>query len=162
MLFIICFILAFILASFAEYWIHRLMHMYPKFGRDITPHYQHHQENYGQGVILEFREYSKVVVLSLLAFLISVPVGISVLLGSFAFAAFSAYAHQLQHDNPTLCFWLEMPVHYVHHKYEQWDCNFGLAFDWWDKVFGTYKSVDWLTEEELNRPEQSHWQVRWW
>jgi len=56
----------------------------------------------------------------------------SVGFGGF-FAAFSAYA-QLQHENPTQCFWMKMPVHYVHHKYGMWHHNFGLAVDWWDHV----------------------------
>ena len=159
---IFCFILAFIHASFAEYWAHRWMHMFPRLGRDIVPHYRHHKENYGQGVIPEFKDYSIIVPLSFLALFISLPVGISVILGSFVYAAFSAYAHQLQHENPIKCFWLKMPVHYVHHKYNQWDCNFGLAVDWWDKVFGTYKAVDWLTEEELERSQKGYLQVKWW
>ena len=58
-------------------------------------------------VLQEFRDYAMVVLLSLLAFLISVTVGISFLLGSIVYAAFSAYAHQLQHENPTKCFWME-------------------------------------------------------
>jgi len=45
---------------------------------------------------------------------------------------------------------MKMPVHYVHHKYGMWHHNFGLAVDWWDHVFGTYKPVEWLTEEEVN------------
>ena len=157
-----CFILAFIHGSFAEYWAHRWMHMFPRLGRDLVPHYRHHKENYGQGVLLEFKDYVLLVPLSLLALLISVPVGISVILGSIVYAAFSAYAHQLQHENPVKCFWLKMPVHYVHHKYNQWDCNFGLAVDWWDRLFGTYKAVDWLSEAELKRSHKSCLDVQWW
>ncbi|WP_019506258.1 sterol desaturase family protein [Pleurocapsa sp. PCC 7319] len=162
LLLIFCFLLAFIWSSFIEYWLHRLMHIYPRFGRDIIPHYRHHKENSAQGVIPEFKDYSMAVPSGLLAFLISVPVGISFILGSLVYAIFAAYAHQLQHENPTKCVWLKMPVHYVHHKYNQWDYNFGLAVDWWDKVFGTYKAVDWLTEEELERPEQGYLQLKWW
>ena len=162
LLLIFCFFLAFIWSSFIEYWLHRLMHIYPRFGRDIIPHYRHHKENSAQGVIPEFKDYSMAVPVGLLAFLISVPVGISFILGSLVYAIFAAYAHQLQHENPIKCVWLKMPVHYVHHKYNQWDYNFGLAVDWWDKVFGTYKAVDWLTEEELERPEQGYMQLKWW
>ena len=157
LLYIFCFILAFIHGSFAEYWAHRLMHIFPRLGRDIIPHYRHHKENSGQGVFPEFKDYSAIVPLSFLALFISLPIGISVIAGSFVYAAFSAYAHQLQHENPLKCFWLEMPIHYVHHKYNQWDCNFGLAVDWWDKVFGTYKTMDWLTPEELERSQMRCW-----
>lgn len=53
-----------------------------------------------------------------------------------------------------------MPVHYVHHKYNQWEYNFGLAVDWWDKVFGTYQAVDWLGESELEI-DKGYWQIEW-
>ena len=156
-----CFVAAFIFASFVEYWLHRLMHIDPRFGRDIIPHYEHHRANTANGVLLEFKDYALVVPLSFLAFFISIPVGISAVAGSIVYAAFSAYAHQLQHECPTKCVWLKMPVHYVHHKYNQWDCNFGLAVDWWDKVFGTYKAMDWLTQEELEKPAKGYLQIKW-
>lgn len=43
-----------------------------------------------------------------------------------------------------------------------WHHNFGLAVDWWDRVFGTYKSVEWLTDKELQQPERGYLQLRWW
>jgi sterol desaturase/sphingolipid hydroxylase (fatty acid hydroxylase superfamily) len=156
-----CFLAAFVFASFLEYWLHRLMHTVPNFGRDIVPHYEHHRENTAHGVLREFKEYSMVVPLFFSTFFISAPVGISSVTGSVVYAAFSAYAHQLQHECPVKCVWLDMPIHYVHHKYNQWDCNFGLAVDCWDKLFGTYQVQDWLTEEELEKPHKDYWQIKW-
>lgn len=157
------FISAIAFASFMEYWLHRLMHMYPRFGRDIIPHYNHHKQNSAQGVLPEFQDYSMVVPIAFLAFFISVPVGITFTLGNLLYAIFSAYAHQLQHENPTKCFWMKMPVHYVHHKYNQWHHNFGLAVDWWDKIFGTYQEMDWLSDQELEMAvDKGQLQVKWW
>ena len=34
-----------------------------------------------------------------------------------------------------------MPTHYVHHKFNMWHYNFGMALDIWDRVFRTYKPV---------------------
>lgn len=154
-----CFIVAFVLASLVEYWVHRLMHKPYKLGQR---HRDHHKRNEGQGVLWEFRDYVKgtAIVMGLM-FLVSVEAGIGWLLGSLAYAAFSSYAHQLQHENPTKCFWMKMPVHYVHHKYNMWHHNFGLGVDWWDHVFGTYKAVDWLTEQELSQ-QRGRWELRWW
>ena len=159
MIVLISFIAAFVLASFVEYWIHRLMHASQRFGER---HRDHHRRNEGQGVIWEFFDYVKgsAIVMGL-PFFISVEVGTGWLLGALAYAAFSAYAHQLQHDNPTRCFWMKMPVHYVHHKYGMWHHNFGLGVDWWDHVFGTYKLVDWLTEEELSQ-QTGYFALKWW
>ena len=156
------FILAFIVSSFLEYWIHRLMHISPWVGNKLTPHYSHHRNNQGVGVIWEFRNYCIVAIFLCPTFLISWSVGIKVIFGSLVYAAFSAYAHQLQHDNPTKCFWMKMPVHYIHHKHNQWNHNFGLALDWWDYVFDTYKVAEWPTEEELNQPELGRFEIKWW
>ena len=161
MLLVASFISAFIFASFVEYWLHRLMHIFPYFGRDIVPHYEHHRENTAEGVIREFKDYLMVVPLSLGAFFVSLTIGIGFVAGSVVYAAFSAYAHQLQHENPTKCIWMKMPVHYVHHKYNQWEHNFGLAVDWWDKLFGTYKAVDWLSKTELEHSDRGYLQIRW-
>ena len=138
---IICFILAFVFGSFLEYWVHRLMHLSPKLCQEIG-HVGHHRNNTTKGFVGDFCDFSLVALLVLPAFLISTPVGIAVVLGTVAFAAFASYAHQVQHYNLAKCFWMEMPVHYVHHRHNQWDSNFGLAVDWWDRVFGTYKPVE--------------------
>lgn len=154
------FISAFIFASLVEYWMHRLMHQPFKLGER---HRDHHRRNEGQGVIWEFRDYVRGSLVAMVpAFFISLPAGLGWTFGAIVYAAFSAYAHQLQHENPTKCFWMRMPVHYVHHKYGMWHHNFGLAVDWWDHIFGTYKLVSWLTEDELNQPERGYWQLRWW
>jgi sterol desaturase/sphingolipid hydroxylase (fatty acid hydroxylase superfamily) len=158
------FIAAFLFASLVEYWIHRLMHLPLALGQR---HRDHHRRNQGQGVIWEFLSYLKgASVLILLPFFWSWTIGGGWATGAIVYAAFSAYAHQLQHDNPTQCFWMKMPVHYVHHKYGMWHHNFGLGLDWWDHLFGTYKAVDWLTAEELEQRNQGHdqsrGQLRWW
>lgn len=157
-----CFVSAFVLASLVEYWVHRLMHVSPNISIGQR-HRDHHRANTGQGVLWEFLDYIKGTFIALfLMFFVSWQAGVAWFLGGVVYAAFSAYAHQLQHENPIKCFWMRMPVHYVHHKYGMWNHNFGLAVDWWDHVFGTYKQVDWLTEEELSRPQSGYLEVQWW
>ena len=158
----IAFALAFVLASLVEYWLHRSMHK-PEDTKLRLRHRDHHKRNEGQGVLWEFRDYVKGSLIAMvIPFAIAVPVGVGWFLGALTFAAFSAYAHQLQHENPRKCFWMKMPVHYVHHKYGMWHHNFGLAVDWWDRVFGTYKKVEWIEEEEIALNQQSVLQLRWW
>jgi sterol desaturase/sphingolipid hydroxylase (fatty acid hydroxylase superfamily) len=158
----LCFITAFVLASLAEYWVHRLMHS-PRKTKIGERHLDHHRRNDAQGVLWEFLDYVKGTVIAMgLMFFVSWQAGLAWFLGALSFAAFSAYAHQLQHENPTKCFWMKMPVHYVHHKYGMWHHNFGLAVDWWDHVFGTYKAMDWLDEAELSQPQRGLLELRWW
>lgn len=157
---IVCFISAFVFASLVEYWVHRLMHQPYRLGQR---HRDHHKRNQGQGVVWEFLDYIKgTIVVMCLPFLISLEIGIGWFVGGLVYAAFSSYAHQIQHDHPTKCFWMKMPVHYIHHKHNMWHHNFGLGVDWWDHVFGTYQVVEWPTEEELNQAEHGDLQLRWW
>ncbi|MCC0176027.1 sterol desaturase family protein [Waterburya agarophytonicola K14] len=135
------FIFAFIFGSFLEYWVHRLMHVSPWFGSKITAHYGHHRSNTTKGFWGDFLDFSLVALLVLPAFFISISIGIIVFSGTLSFAAFASYAHQIQHYTPGKCFWMNMPIHYVHHQHNQWDSNFGLAIDWWDRLFGTYQPV---------------------
>ena len=66
------------------------------------------------------------------------------LVGAVGYAAFAAYAHQVQHERPELVFWMPVPVHTVHHVYQQWRKNFGIGVDWWDRAVGTYEKTDWV------------------
>lgn len=93
-------------------------------------------------------------------FLFSWQIGVCCTLGGIAYATFAAYAHQLQHDNPARCDWMEMPVHTVHHQYNQWHHNFGLAVDWWDRVFGTYQLKQWHAPSDENS-RRGYLAIKW-
>lgn len=152
----------FIFGSFMEYWGHRWMHTI-RWGPGKT-HREHHARGTAQGVLLEFWDYFKFTVFLMWPpFLISTPSGIGWTIGANLFILFSAFGHQLQHDNPKKCFWMPMPVHYVHHALNQWHHNFGLSLDIWDRVFGTYQPQEW--EDHLKpeqRDEHRHfWQINW-
>lgn len=160
LVFSLFFLLAFVFASLVEYWLHRLMHLNPRIGKR---HLDHHRRNEGQGFLWEFRDYVCGGALGMFpVFFYAWDAGWGWCLGALSFCLFSAYAHQMQHDNPMKCFWMAMPVHYVHHKYGMWHHNFGLAVDWWDRIFGTYKPVDWIDAGELAREPRSHLALKWW
>jgi sterol desaturase/sphingolipid hydroxylase (fatty acid hydroxylase superfamily) len=152
----------FVFGSFVEYWGHRWMH-FITWGPGKT-HREHHARGSAQGVLLEFWDYLKYAwVLMWPPFFISLPAGLGWVLGANAFIFLSAFGHQLQHENPKRCFWMPRPVHYMHHAHHQWQHNFGMAFDFWDRVFGTYKPVEW---EDHLQPEQAAdqrhaWQINW-
>ncbi|NJL82539.1 MAG: sterol desaturase family protein [Chloroflexaceae bacterium] len=160
---IVAFVLSILVCSFLEYWIHRIMHLWPWFGGTLTDHYLHHQRNNASGMLREFKNYSILVpVVSAPFFFVSQAMGLSMLAGTTAYAIFAAYAHQLQHENPITCFWQPMPVHYVHHRYNQWHHNYGIALDWWDRIFGTYQFTEWRADDRLPQPEQAPWQLKFW
>jgi len=142
----------FVFGSLVEYWGHRLMHSVRWLGK---VHWEHHARGAGQGVWLEYLDYVKGTWwLMLLPLLVSLPAGFGWVLGANAFALFSAFSHQLQHERPEKCFWMPMPIHFVHHALNQWHHNFGMALDIWDRVFGTYKPLEWRDEQELTTPQR--------
>jgi sterol desaturase/sphingolipid hydroxylase (fatty acid hydroxylase superfamily) len=68
----------------------------------------------------------------------------------------------VQHDNPELIFWLPRPVHYLHHSHKMWHHNFGITVDFWDRIFGTYKPVEWSpSRRPLQYPLKSYLQIKW-
>jgi sterol desaturase/sphingolipid hydroxylase (fatty acid hydroxylase superfamily) len=161
----IALITAVLITSLMEYWGHRLMHRLPNY---CQFHVEHHQDGTGQGVLKELRDYAigglPALLLSvlLLRFLGCDQVIIaSWLMGCLLYIAFAAYAHQLQHDNPRRCSWMAMPVHFVHHRYNQWHHNFGIGLDLWDRLFGTYQAVDWQPSVDEAEP-RGYFQIRWW
>lgn len=156
----VAFLGAVFLGTFVEYLVHRLMHGRILLGKK---HAEHHRDGWGQGWFGEFCDYFLgTLVLLWLGFLYSVPAGIGWAMGGIFYAAGAAYAHQLQHEKPELVFWLVRPVHHLHHAHHMWHHNFGISLDLWDRVFGTYKVVEWKPER---RPLQHPWrrfvQIKW-
>jgi sterol desaturase/sphingolipid hydroxylase (fatty acid hydroxylase superfamily) len=132
---------ALFLGTLAEYFVHRFMHwgiIYPK------GHKYHHESGDPRTYLRDFIDYGTgAVLVGWLGFSISVPVGIGWALGAFAYAGIASYAHQLQHANANLVFWMPRPVHRLHHVYGMTSHNFGILVDWWDRLFGTYLPVEW-------------------
>lgn len=149
-----------VFASLVEYWVHRWMHGMLMLGKK---HAEHHRDGWGQGWLGEFWDYFLgSLTLIWLGFLYSVPAGIGFAVGATVYVAWSAYSHQIQHENPDLVFWMKQPVHYLHHKHHLWHHNYGIGIDLWDRVFGTYRVMDWqrgrpLRENTLGSYFQIHW-----
>ena len=156
---------AFVLGTFIEWWAHRRMHARGNYHRR---HVDHHVEGTGQGVVGEFRDY---VVGSLP---VLVPLGIALWLwpdarpyllaflgGDIVQMAFAAYAHQLQHQRPELVFWMQQPVHHVHHAHKQWKHNFGISLDVWDRIFGTFEPVSDAPRAAAGTPLSAWLSIKW-
>jgi sterol desaturase/sphingolipid hydroxylase (fatty acid hydroxylase superfamily) len=141
------FVAAFVAASLVEWVVHVLMHRRILLGQ---VHRDHHASGVGDGWFWEFLYYTGAAIPGSLIFLTAAYfwtgwfwLAGGMCVGSFAYAAFAAYAHQIQHEWPELVFWMHPPVHTVHHNFEMWKKNFGIGVDVWDKIFGTYERVEW-------------------
>src|SRR5262245_61853735 len=149
----------FVFASLVEYVVHRLMHKGVINGQR---HAEHHRDGWGQGFWPEFGDYLPPAS-PLLAppWFFGVAIGAGWTLGALAFSAFSAYAHQLQHDSPVACRWMRIPVHYVHHRDQMWHHNFGLSSDLWDRLLGTYRVVPFGEEFTPEQRGRGPFDIRW-
>lgn len=161
----VAFFIALVISSLAEYVVHRLMHIGLVTAR---LHADHHKEGTGQGWFLEFRAYTvpsmpfSAVISAVLWFYQSPVAAVAFAAGTIIYGALAAYAHQLQHDNPGLCFWLSEPVHFTHHKHKMWHHNFGILVDFWDRIFGTYKSVNYQPEKKYYKhPISAYFKIKW-
>jgi sterol desaturase/sphingolipid hydroxylase (fatty acid hydroxylase superfamily) len=158
------FLVALFVGTLIEYWGHRLMHAWLLRKR----HALHHRDGDGQGWLGEFRDYVlgalPVTVCGSVAayFIFSPEAALGFAAGGIFYGALAAYSHQLQHEKPELCFWLVRPVHYLHHANHHWHHNFGITFDFWDRVFGTYRKVEW--DWQQFRGKRSFWglfRIKW-
>lgn len=131
---------ALVTGTLAEYFIHRLMHwgvLYPK------GHLKHHETNDPRTFLLDFIDYgSGAVALCWIGFLFSTAAGVGWAVGAILYAALASYAHQLQHAQADMVFWMPRPVHRLHHDLDARDKNFGVLVDWWDRLFGTYQPIE--------------------
>jgi sterol desaturase/sphingolipid hydroxylase (fatty acid hydroxylase superfamily) len=153
---LIAFFLALTLGTLVEYWGHRFMHNWLLKKK----HAEHHRDGWGQGWFWEFLDYiiptSPILVIAYFFGIYGLESMDGVwgfIAGGVFYACFAAYSHQLQHEKPELCFWMKRPCHYIHHKEKMWHTNFGISIDLWDRVFGTYRVVDW-------KPEPGKWSLK--
>ncbi len=130
---------ALLLATLAEYFIHRAMHWGIIYS---DGHRKHHERNESRTFLLDVRDYGTgAAIVVWVGFVVSIPVGIGWAVGAFAYVALASYAHQLQHAHPALVFWMPRPVHALHHACNMTEHNFGILVDWWDRLLGTYRPI---------------------
>lgn len=158
--------LAMFIGTLVEYVVHRLMHA-RIFLYKI--HAEHHKIGHGQGWLWEFKDYYlpslPVSIIGFAAFYYfwSWPPAVMFVAGCFVYAALAAYAHQVQHENPDLCFWMRHPVHHIHHHGKMWHHNFGILVDFWDRIFGTYKPVERPADSSKTRyPISAYFKIKWY
>ncbi len=152
---------ALVVSSLVEYWGHRLMHQRWMLGRR---HAEHHRVGTGQGVLGEFRDYlGAVPIIGWLGFLYSVQAGMAFLAGAVFFGFFAAYSHQINHERPELLFWMPRPLHHQHHVHKLWFHNFAISVDVWDRVFGTYKPIEWRpARRPFDHPLGAFCRIKWY
>ncbi len=142
-------ICAFVFATLGEYFVHRLMHWGILYQEG---HRRHHERNEARTYLFDFFDYgTAAATIGWLGFLVSTTSGFGWMLGMFAYVVLASYSHQIQHANPELVFWMQRPVHRLHHENRMTDHNFGVLVDWWDRAFGTYRATERRQTEAAGR-----------
>jgi sterol desaturase/sphingolipid hydroxylase (fatty acid hydroxylase superfamily) len=159
------FVVALISASFVEWFVHLLMHRRIILG---SVHYRHHAAESSDGFFWEFVYYAAGAIPAAIGFALAGVyfqlewLGGGLACGSFVYAVFAAYSHQIQHERPELVFWMKAPVHTVHHNHEMYRANFGIGVDIWDRLFGTYVPVEWRPNPDRTiRSVGDFFRIRW-
>lgn len=148
--YVIPFFSGYVFASFGVYWVHRLMHSGKVYAK---AHIDHHKKEFAQGWFGEFMDYVRpgsIVILIGASFWLmhSWQASLFWIIGEVVCLWVNAFTHEVSHTNPSLAFWVKRPIHYFHHKHNQWHYNFGFATIIWDVLFGTYKDdPEWKREK---------------
>lgn len=160
-------VLGVVLTSFFEYCLHRYQHWSTWKYCPLGVGHRHHHATEHMPFLPEFLHYfvgyaigAKIVYAVFPKDYVS-SVCVPTLISGAAYTVFAAYAHTLQHENPTLCTWMKMPVHFAHHHGHMWHHNFGIGVDWWDRVFGTYKEIEWCTPEMVKSARPNRLDISW-
>ena len=147
--FVLAAIGAFVVGTLAEYFVHRSMHwgiLHPQ------GHRSHHERDDARTYLHDFIDYgSGALLLSWPGFLVSLAGGFGWMFGALAYTALASYAHQIQHANADLTFWMRRPVHRLHHVHDMTGQNFGVLVDWWDRLFGSYAAIEWPRDMPLRK-----------
>jgi sterol desaturase/sphingolipid hydroxylase (fatty acid hydroxylase superfamily) len=149
-------LVGFLLLDLLRYFVHRCEHAVPFFWRfhalhhsdpdvDVTTSVRHHPVEYVLGSAVYW----------LAVILLDVP---AVVVLTHGLAVFATAA--LQHGNIRLPEWLErllqpvlvtVDMHRMHHSvvYEQANSNYGAVLSVWDRLFGTYTSMNRAQHEQI-------------
>jgi sterol desaturase/sphingolipid hydroxylase (fatty acid hydroxylase superfamily) len=152
--------LALFLGTIIEYVTHRLMHAGYLFP---TQHLNHHRKRGARGWFWEFGEHWLwLSPLLFLGFLYSVEAGLGLLLGGTLYVALVGYSHQLQHEHPERVFWLPRPIHYLHHRFDKGNYDFGIVVDFWDRLLGTYKAYNYKPPAGYRFTFRGLFEIKWY
>jgi sterol desaturase/sphingolipid hydroxylase (fatty acid hydroxylase superfamily) len=164
------FLLAFVIADFAFMVIHYLSHRWSVLWR---LHAVHHGVGrlYGFNGIVRHPLHQGIdmIVGTMPLVIIGMPVDVAVLLGLAISITLIVQHSNVDYALGPLRNWLAIGyVHHIHHVNwgKEGDCNFGLFFAHWDKLFGTFvpepsrpiRAHDMGVDELPNFPKSSIWE----
>lgn len=154
---IIVIVLSLILLDILIYWQHRLFHRVPILWRLHRVHHADAHVDTSTGL----RFHPLEIVLSILIKLIAVIVlgvpAIAVLIFEIALNGLALFNHANIRlppaiEKPARLILMTQILHRIHHSQvvSETNSNYGFSVIWWDKLFGSYKSVAKKTDDQID------------
>ncbi|MDY0248781.1 MAG: sterol desaturase family protein [Pseudomonas sp.] len=154
---IVVIVLSLLLLDMLIYWQHRLFHQLPILWRVHKVHHADAHVDASTGL----RFHPIEIVLSILIKLIAVTAlgvpAIAVLIFEIALNGLALFNHaniRLPHviEKPLRLVLVTQILHRIHHSQDvsETNSNYGFSVIWWDKLFGSYKSVAKKTDSQLD------------
>lgn len=154
---IVVIVLSLILLDILIYWQHRLFHRVPILWRLHRVHHADAHIDTSTGL----RFHPLEIVLSILIKLIAVIVlgvpAIAVLIFEIALNGLALFNHANIRlppaiEKPARLILMTQILHRIHHSQvvSETNSNYGFSVIWWDKLFGSYKSVAKKTDDQLD------------
>lgn len=149
--------LSVLLLDLMIYWQHRIFHLVPMLWRFHKVHHADSHIDASTGLRFHPIEIVLSILLKGLAVLILGVPAIAVIIFEVALNGFALF----NHANIRLPRWLEYPLrtvlitqvlHRIHHSQvvEETNSNYGFSVNWWDRLFGSYKSQAKKPDEDLD------------
>jgi sterol desaturase/sphingolipid hydroxylase (fatty acid hydroxylase superfamily) len=129
------------LGTLVEYLLHRYV-LHSRLRHWVVRRHKMHHKTYVRYTVgSEFLGFLPgAVPLLWVGFVHSPAAGVAFVAGEVAYVVAVAAAHKWSHEAPHRLFWMDPAVHAAHHADSvRW--NFGVLTTFWDRVFGTYRTV---------------------
>ena len=154
---VIVIVLSLILLDILIYWQHRLFHRVPILWRLHRVHHADAHVDTSTGLRFHPIEIILSILIKLIAVIVLGVPAIAVLIFEIALNGLALFNHANIRlppaiERPARLILMTQILHRIHHSQviNETNSNYGFSVIWWDKLFGSYKSVAKKTDDQLD------------
>ena len=154
---VIVIVLSLILLDILIYWQHRLFHRVPILWRLHRVHHADAHVDTSTGLRFHPIEIILSILIKLIAVIVLGVPAIAVLIFEIALNGLALFNHANIRlppaiEKPARLILMTQILHRIHHSQvvNETNSNYGFSVIWWDKLFGSYKSVAKKTDDQLD------------
>ena len=154
---VIVIVLSLVLLDILIYWQHRLFHRVPILWRLHRVHHADAHVDTSTGLRFHPIEIILSILIKLIAVIVLGVPAIAVLIFEIALNGLALFNHANIRlppaiERPARLILMTQILHRIHHSQviNETNSNYGFSVIWWDKLFGSYKSVAKKTDDQLD------------